>query len=255
MAELASSLGQDALAARFECDASALRARFDVAFWCEELSTYALALDGNKRPCRVRSSNAAHCLYTGIAEPKRAAMLRHQLLAQDMFSGWGVRTLSSHEVRYNPMSYHNGSIWPHDNSIAAEGIAAYGFREEPLCILAGLYGASNHVDINRLPELFCGFGRRPGQGPTLYPVACSPQAWAAGAVFLLLKAVLGMDIDALSQRITFRSPALPDFLSEIWISNLRVGAATVDLRLERYPGDVGVNILRKSGTVQVVTLR
>jgi glycogen debranching enzyme len=255
MAELASALGQDTLAARFECGASALRARFDAAFWCEELSTYALALDGNKRPCRVRSSNAAHCLYTGIAEPKRAAMLRRQLMAQDMFSGWGVRTLSSHEVRYNPMSYHNGSIWPHDNSIAAEGIAAYGFREEALCILAGLYGASNHVDINRLPELFCGFGRRPGQGPTLYPVACSPQAWAAGAVFLLLKAVLGMDIDALSQRITFRSPALPDFLSEIWISNLRVGAATVDLRLERYPGDVGVNILRKSGTVQVVTLR
>lgn len=255
MAELATALGQDGLAARFDRDASELRARFDAAFWCEELGTYALALDGSKRPCRVRSSNAAHCLYTGIAEPKRAALLQSQLLAQDMFSGWGVRTLSSHEVRYNPMSYHNGSIWPHDNSVAAEGIAAYGFREGPLCILAGLYGASNHVDINRLPELFCGFGRRPGQGPTLYPVACSPQAWAAGAVFLLLKAVLGMDIDALSQRITFRSPALPDFLSEIWISNLRVGAATVDLRLERYPGDVGVNILRKSGNVQVVTLR
>ena len=255
MAELATALGNGALAARFERDAAELRARCDAAFWCEELSTYALALDGNKRPCRVRSSNAAHCLYTGIAEPERAALLRSQLLAQDMFSGWGVRTLSSHEVRYNPMSYHNGSIWPHDNSIAAEGIAAYGFREEALCILAGLYGASNHVDINRLPELFCGFGRRPGQGPTLYPVACSPQAWAAGAVFLLLKAVLGMDIDALSQRITFRSPALPDFLNEIWISNLRVGAATIDLRLERYPGDVGVNILKKSGNVQVVTLR
>jgi glycogen debranching enzyme len=255
MAELATALGQEELAARFDGEASELRARFDAAFWCDELGTYALALDGSKRPCRVRSSNAAHCLYTGIAEPGRAALLQSQLLAQDMFSGWGVRTLSSHEVRYNPMSYHNGSIWPHDNSIAAEGIAAYGFREGPLCILAGLYGAANHVDINRLPELFCGFGKRPGQGPTLYPVACSPQAWAAGAVFLLLKAVLGMDIDALSQRITFRSPALPDFLSEIRISNLRVGAATVDLRLERYPGDVGVNILRKSGNVQVVTLR
>lgn len=255
MSGLAAALGQPALAERFEREAAELRARFDAAFWCEELATYALALDGAKRPCRVRSSNAAHCLYTGIATPERAARLRDQLLAQDMFSGWGVRTLSSHEVRYNPMSYHNGSIWPHDNSIAAEGIAAYGYREEALCILAGLYGASTHVDINRLPELFCGFGRRPGQGPTLYPVACSPQAWAAGSVFLLLKAVLGMDIDGSSQRISFRSPALPEFLGEIWISNLRVGSATVDLRLERYPGDVGVNILRKSGQVQVVTLR
>jgi glycogen debranching enzyme len=255
MAELASAQGEPELAARFRREASELRQRFDAAFWCEELGTYALALDGSKRKCEVRSSNAAHCLYTGIALPERAAALRAQLSGDDMFSGWGVRTLSSRERRYNPMSYHNGSIWPHDNAVAAEGLAAYGYREGALAILTGLFGASQHVELSRLPELFCGFPRRVGQGPTLYPVACSPQAWAAGAVFMLLKAALGMDIDAREQRVTFRSPRLPEFLGELWISNLRVGTASVDLRLQRYPGDVGITVLGKRGDVQLATLR
>jgi glycogen debranching enzyme len=255
MASLAAALEQPALAERFEREAAELRQRFDAAFWCDELSTYALALDGRKRPCRVRSSNAAHCLYTGIALPERAARLCEQLLADDMFSGWGLRTISSRERRYNPMSYHNGSIWPHDNAIAAEGIAAYGYREQALRLLSGLFGASQHVDLNRLPELFCGFVRRTGQGPTLYPVACSPQAWAAGSVFMLLKAVLGLDIDALRRTVTLRSPALPDFLNELWISNLRVGAGSMDLRLQRHPGDVGVTVLHKRGDVQLATLK
>jgi glycogen debranching enzyme len=181
--------------------------------------------------------------------------MREQLLGSDMFSGWGLRTLSSREARYNPMSYHNGSIWPHDNAIAAEGVSAYGYREEALCIFNGLFGASQNVELNRLPELFCGFGRRSGQGPTLYPVACSPQAWAAGSVFLLLKAVLGLDIDAVGQRITFRSPMLPELLPELWIHNLRVGQASIDLQLQRYPGDVGVTVLSKTGNVQLATLK
>jgi glycogen debranching enzyme len=255
MSVLARAMGRSDLAERFDHDASELRARFDAAFWCDELATYALALDGAKRACRVRSSNAAHCLYTGIALPERGAKVREQLLAPEMFSGWGVRTLSTRELRYNPMSYHNGSIWPHDNAIAAEGVAAYGYRDEAITILSGLFGASRHIELNRMPELFCGFPRKGGQGPTLYPVACSPQAWAAGAIFLLLKAALGMDISALDQRITFRSPALPEFLDELWLSNLGVGAASVDLHLKRYPADVGVTVLRKSGTVQVATLR
>jgi glycogen debranching enzyme len=255
MAELALAQGDPELSARFRREASELRQRFDAAFWCEAIGSYALALDGSKRPCEVRSSNAAHCLYTGIALPQRAAALGAQLAGDDMFSGWGVRTLSSRERRYNPMSYHNGSIWPHDNAIAAEGLAAYGCREGALAILTGLFGASEHVELSRLPELFCGFPRRAGQGPTLYPVACSPQAWAAGAVFMLLKAVLGMDIDAREQRVTFRSPLLPEFLSELWISNLRVGTASVDLRLQRYPGDVGITVLNKRGDVQLATLR
>jgi glycogen debranching enzyme len=255
MALLAFTLGQPQLAAQLEREAGELRTRFDQAFWCEELATYALALDGNKQPCRVRSSNAAHCLYTGIALPERAEALRAQLVTREMFSGWGIRTLASCEVRYNPISYHNGSIWPHDNAIAAEGVAAYGYRQEALAILSGLFGASRYVELHRLPELFCGFSVRPGQGPTLYPVACSPQAWAAGAVFLLLKAVLGLEVDALEQRVTFRAPALPDFLDEVWISNLQVGQASVDLHLKRYPGDVGITVLRKNGNVQLATLR
>jgi glycogen debranching enzyme len=255
MADLAVAQGEPELATRFRREASELRQRFDAAFWCESVGSYALALDGAKRPCEVRSSNAAHCLYTGIALPERAPALHAQLSGDDMFSGWGLRTLSSRERRYNPMSYHNGSIWPHDNAIAAEGLAAYGCREGSLAILTGLFGASEHVELSRLPELFCGFPRRSGQGPTLYPVACSPQAWAAGAVFMLLKAVLGMDIDAREQRVTFRCPLLPDFLSELWISNLRVGAASVDLRLQRYPGDVGITVLNKRGDVQLATLR
>jgi glycogen debranching enzyme len=255
MALLAQAMHEPELASRFERQADELRQRFDAAFWCEDLGTYALALDGAKRPCRVRSSNAGHCLYTGIALPERAAVLRSELLAEDMFSGWGVRTLSSREVRYNPMSYHNGSIWPHDNAIIAEGIAAYGYRSEASEILSGLFGASTHVELQRLPELFCGFSRKNGQGPTLYPVACSPQAWAAGSVLLLLKAVLGMDVDALEQRVTFRSPMLPETLDEVWISNLRVGAASIDMRLQRYPRDVGVTVLDKTGDVQIVTLR
>ena len=173
----------------------------------------------------------------------------------EMFTGWGIRTLASGEGRYNPMSYHNGSIWPHDNAIAADGIAAYGYRVEALSIFSGIFDASARVELNRLPELFCGFPRQSGQGPTLYPVACSPQAWAAGAVFLLLKAVLGLDIDALKQQVTFRSPALPEFVSELCISNLRVGDARLDLRLQRHPDDVGVTILRRHGNVQLVTLR
>jgi glycogen debranching enzyme len=255
MAELSRALGEVGLATRFDSQAQDLRVRFDAAFWCEELGSYALALDGSKRPCKVRSSNAAHCLYAGIALPERAAALTSQLMTDEMFSGWGIRTLSARERRYNPMSYHNGSIWPHDNAIAAEGMAAYGYREPALRVLTGLFGASVHVELNRLPELFCGFSKRVGQGPTLYPVACSPQAWAAGSVFLLLKAALGLHIDALEQRVTFRSPALPAFLDELSISRLRVGVGSVDLRLQRHPGDVGVIVERKQGDVQLATLR
>lgn len=255
MAELALAMREPELGARFDKDARDLCARFDEAFWCDHLGTYALALDGSKRRCEVRSSNAAHCLYTGIALPERAAVLRRQLLSEDMFSGWGVRTLSTRERRYNPMSYHNGSIWPHDNAIAAEGLAAYGYREEALAILDALYGVSSKVELNRLPELFCGFERLPGQGPTLYPVACSPQAWAAASVFMLLKAALGLSLDARQGRVTLRTPRLPPFIDELWLSSLRVGEGSVDLRLQRYDGDVGVNALKKRGDVSVVTVR
>jgi glycogen debranching enzyme len=255
MALLSRVLGDAERGAKFEHDAEKLRERFDRAFWCEELSTYALALDAKKLPCRVQSSNSGHCLYTGIALPSRAGRVAEGMLSSKMFSGWGIRTLASDEQRHNPMSYHNGSIWPHDNAIIAEGLSAYGFRREASQILSGMFDASLFAELHRLPELFCGFTRKLGQGPTPYPVACSPQAWAAGAVYMLLKAVLGLDVSAIDQRVTFRSPVLPPFLEKVELRKLRVGNAFVDIALHRYPEDVGVSVLRKTGAVEIVMLK
>jgi glycogen debranching enzyme len=235
-----------------------LRARFDQAFWCEDLGTFALALDGAKRPCRVRSSNAGQALFTGIALAERAAPLAQQLLTAEMFSGWGIRTIASGEHRYNPMSYHNGSIWPHDNALIAWGLARYGMREHALRVMAALFDASLFVDLNRLPELSCGFNRRPGEGPTLYPVACSPQSWVAAAPLLLLRAALGMTVEGGKKRVRFDRPLLPPFLEEVAMRNLRVGPeSSVDLDLRRHPDDVGVNIAGRHGSaiVEVVTVK
>ncbi len=183
---LAEVLGYAAEARRLREEAETLRDRFEAAYWCEDLSTYALALDGDKRPCRVVSSNAGHCLFAGIADPARAERVAATLLNEASFSGWGIRTLAAAERRYNPMSYHNGSVWPHDNALIAAGLAAYQRRHEAVRVLTGLFEASRCFTLHRLPELFCGFPRRAGEGPTLYPVACEPQTWAAGAVFLVL---------------------------------------------------------------------
>jgi glycogen debranching enzyme len=250
-ARLAGVLGKDGRARELSLSADALRERFDRAFWCEDLHTYALALDGAKRPCRVKSSNAGQTLFSGIALPERAHPLAEQLLATDMFSGWGIRTISGVEHRYNPMAYHNGSIWPHDNALIAWGLARYGKREHALKVMAALFDASLFVDLHRLPELFCGFGRRPGEGPTLYPVACSPQAWVAGAPFMLLRAALGLTADGGRQRVSLDRPALPAFLEHVTIENLRVGSARVDLELHRHPADVGVSVARRHGPVEV----
>ncbi len=206
-----------------------MREQFESTFWCEDLGTYALALDGDKRPCRVRSSNAGHCLFTGIAAPARAAQVATGLLDAESYSGWGVRTLATGEARYNPMAYHNGTVWPHDNALIAHGFSRYGLRDCAVRVLSGLVEAGTSFELQRMPELFCGFARRPGEGPTPYPVACAPQAWAAGAVFLLLQACLGLGIDALEPRIWFHRPRLPDFLGRITITNLRVAGASVDL--------------------------
>ncbi|HKB02836.1 MAG TPA: amylo-alpha-1,6-glucosidase [Gemmataceae bacterium] len=255
-AGLAARLGDTARAAALERQAEELRDRFERAFWCDELSTYALALDGRKQPCRVRTSNPGHCLLAGIASPDRAARVARTLLEDRSFSGWGVRTVSKGEVRYNPMSYHNGSVWPHDNALFGAGLARYGLKAEALRVLTGLFDASLAMDLHRMPELFCGFPRRPGEGPTLYPVACSPQAWAAGAVFQLLQATLGLHIDAAAGRVSFDHPLLPEFLKEVRIRGLRVGDGSLEVRLERHgPDDVGVNVLSRSGRVEVMVLK
>ena len=168
-----------------------------------------------------------------------------------LFSGWGIRTIAKGAARYNPMSYHNGSIWPHDNALIAAGLARYGFTREALRVLEGLFDAALHMDLRRLPELFCGFERLPGQAPTLYPVACAPQAWASGAAFMLLQACLGMQFDAAQRLLVFDHPRLPDYLPRVNIARLRVGDARLDLALRRHSNDVGINVLDKRGEVEV----
>jgi glycogen debranching enzyme len=254
-ADLAALLGKMERAAELRRQADALRTRFEEAFWCEELSTYGLALDGQKRLCRVRTSNAGQCLFTGIARPDRAERVARTLLADDAFSGWGIRTVAASEARYNPMSYHNGSIWPHDNALIAYGCAQYRLKAAALKVLAGMFDVSIFVDLHRMPELFCGFPRRPGEGPTLYPVACAPQSWASAAVYLLLQACLGLRIHGPEKRIYFCYPILPEFLKQVEIKNLRVGEASVDLLLHRYPHAVGTSVLRREGDVEIVTIK
>jgi glycogen debranching enzyme len=173
------------------------------------------------------------------------------LLDAKSFSGWGVRTVAVGEARYNPMSYHDGSVWPHDNALIAAGLARYGLKEEVLQIMAALFDASLFIDLHRLPELFCGFVRRPGEGPTLYPVACSPQSWSAASVFLLLQACLGLTIHAAENRLSFVHPVLPAFLNKLELHNLRVGKGRVDLLLLRHGHDVGINVLRREGQVEI----
>ena len=255
MAELYSLFGHAARAEKLVSEASRLQEKFEEAFWCEDLSTYAIALDGKKRPCRVRSSNPGHCLLGGIVRKDRALRLSAQLLSEKMFSGWGIRTIGTSEARYNPMSYHNGSIWPHDNSLIAEGFARYGLNGQVRKLLDGLFDAALFIDLNRLPELFCGFVRRPGEGPTLYPVACAPQSWASASVFLLLKSVLGMSITGNPAQVRFHYPELPSCLDEVKIRDLRIGDATVDLHLARHGDDIGVNILRRNGPIEVVVVK
>jgi glycogen debranching enzyme len=203
----------------------------------------------------VRTSNAGHLLFCGLPSAARAARVARTLLDLDSYSGWGIRTVSAAERRYNPMSYHNGSVWPHDNALIAAGLSRYGLQEEVLTVLRGLFDASEHVELCRMPELFCGFHRRPGQGATLYPVACAPQAWAAAAVFLLLEACLGLEIDGRCGRITLRRPRLPDFLREVRVENLRVGPTSVDLLFERHPADVGVSVLRRDGEIEIIVVK
>jgi glycogen debranching enzyme len=255
VARLAAMRGDVPAAAEYRARAAELQAHFEERFWCEDLGTYALALDRNKRPCRIVSSNAGHCLLTGIARPDRAARVAETLLKDASFCGWGVRTVAAGQVRYNPMSYHNGSMWPHDNALIAAGLARYGFTHAAARLLDALYGLSQVVDLNRLPELICGFHRRAGDPPTLYPVACAPQAWAAGAVYLLLQSSLGLRIDAAARRVTFSRAVLPEPIGSLQILNLRVGDGSLDLHLERHPYDVGITVLRRTGEVEIVALK
>jgi glycogen debranching enzyme len=251
-AAIARRLGFDERAVALDAQAEELRRRFDAAFWDAALNTYVLALDGEKRPCRVRTSNAGHALFTGIALPERAHAVAEGLMSSPMFSGWGIRTVASSERRYNPMSYHDGSVWPHDNALIALGFARYGLAAEAARVFQGLFDASAYIDLRRLPELFCGFYRERGQGPTFYPVACSPQAWAAAAPLCLLQACLGLGFDTADRSITFDRPLLPPFLDEVILRGLSLPSGDIDIVVQRTGQEVALHVLARRGDIDVV---
>jgi glycogen debranching enzyme len=253
IAEVAEALGDAQLAVRLKLQAEDLRRRFSEAFWSDELGMFALALDGKKQPCRVRSSNAGQCLFSGIASPAQAVRTMESLAAPEFFSGWGIRTIAASEKRYNPMSYHNGSVWPHDNALIAFGSTNQREKAISLRVLSGLLDLSLFVDLHRLPELICGLPRRPGKGPTLYPASCAPQAWAAGAVFMVLQACLGLTVNAKESRVYLYHTMLPESLRQVEIRNFMVGSSVLDLAFERYQETVGVNIIRRTGDVEILT--
>ena len=250
-ARCARRLGHDFAADRLDAEAARLAERFEAAFWCPDLETYALALDGSKEPCCVRTSNAGQVLFTGIAEPDRAARVAADLLEPRFFSGWGIRTVARGEARFNPMSYHNGSIWPHDNALIALGMARYDAKRSIEALFSGLFSAATYMDQRRLPELFCGFQRQRGHGPTLYPVACSPQAWASATPFSLLEASLGLEFDPFAHQIRLRNPRLPEFLDEVMLRDLQLGPSSADLRVRRHGRTVSLDTPRITGDLHV----
>ena len=251
IARCARRIRQVETARRLEAEAKDLARRFEAAFWCPELGTYALALDGAKQPCRVRTSNAGHLLFTGIVRADRAAAVSAGLLSPQFFSGWGIRTVAKGEARYNPMSYHNGSVWPHDNALIALGLGRYGFGIAVEQVFKGLFNAASYMELRRLPELFCGFQRQRNRGPTLYPVACSPQAWASAAPFSLVQASLGLEFDPRRGEICLRNPRMPAFLDEVTLRNLQLGSSSVDIKVRRHGEEVSLEMLRSQGHVQV----
>ena len=234
-------------------EADRLAERFEEAFWCPDIDTYALALDGDKAPCRVRSSNAGQVLFSGIARADRARKVAAGLMQPDCFSGWGLRTVSAAEARYNPMSYHNGSVWPHDNALIALGLARYRSKGEVSRIFRALFEAASYLDLQRLPELFCGFPRLADRGPTCYPVACAPQAWAAGSFFALLQASLGIIQDPWKRELRFVKPTLPKFLDEVSLKGLRAGEGSADVVIRRHGDRTALEVVATRGHVDIKT--
>ncbi len=250
---IAKALGEDERAKALEGQSDVLRRRFDEAFWCEEMGLFALALDGDKQPCRVRSSNAGQTLFTGIVAQERVERMVASLMDSTLYSGWGIRTIGSTEARYNPMSYHNGSVWPHDNALIALGLARYGYKAEAAKLFSCMFHASIYMDLRRLPELFCGFARRRGRGPTLYPVACAPQAWASAAFLGMLQACLGIDCQPSERTVGLDRPMLPDFLDYVVVRNLTLADGYIDFVARRTDGQVAANILGRSNNVRLLT--
>ncbi|MGU3456866.1 glycogen debranching N-terminal domain-containing protein [Brevundimonas sp. M1A4_2e] len=249
LAEMGAVLG-DGRADEWANRAETLRALVEERYWMEDEGFYAIALDGDGEQCRAIGSNAGHLLFTGLPSHERARRVTRRMLTAEFRSGWGLRTLAKGQARFNPMSYHNGSVWPHDTALAAAGMARYGERHAVAMLLGEIYGSAAHFQM-RLPELFCGFVRETGEPPIAYPVACLPQAWAAGSVFLMMQAVLGLNIDAAEGLVEVNNPALPAGLDRLSITRLKVGDGVIDLHFQRLNGHVVVMPRERSGTVNL----
>ncbi len=251
MAGLARMRGEEALATKLDAEADALRERFEAAFWVEDQRYYAMALDRDKRQADAIGSNAGHCLWSGIVSPERARDVIDRLLQPTVFSGWGIRTMASDQAGFNPIGYHTGTVWPHDTSLIAAGFKRYGFDEASNRLVGQMLEAAQRFPDFRLPELFCGFDRMEATSPVPYPVACSPQAWAAGASFLFLSTMLGLRGNADGNELELRHPHLPDWLGKVTLTDLRVGDASVDLLFHRWRGTTSAEVLRKVGDIGV----
>jgi glycogen debranching enzyme len=251
IAGLATVRGEHDLANRLRNEAEQLGHRFEEQFWVEDQRYYAMALDGRKRPLDAIGSNAGQCLWSGIVTPSRSRDVADRLMSPALFSGWGVRTYGGGQPGYNPIGYHTGSVWPHDTSLIAAGLKRYGFDDESNRLVGHVFQAAQHFADYRLPELFCGFDRDHSSLPVPYPVACSPQAWAAGASFLFVETMLGLRANAGHRELELRHPNLPDWLGKVTLTNLRVGDASVDLLFHRWRGTTSAEVLRKVGDLSV----
>ncbi len=254
-AYLAEIFKEEDLARSLYGSAGKLKKKFNKKFWDSRLNNYVIALDAAKKPCRINSSNGGHCLLSGIVSDNHINNLIENLTSDEFFSGWGIRTIASDSVCYNPLSYHNGSIWPHDTTLITYGISQYGEKEKVTELFSGMYEAARHSNFYRLPELFCGFKRRSNEGPVTYPVACSPQAWAAGAVYMLLQSSLGLEINAVEKKIYFNNPVLPPWITELTISNLNLGGGTAEIRFETFQNHVGINVLKRENGWEVISIK
>jgi glycogen debranching enzyme len=252
IADVYRALGDETRANQLLAQAEELRRRFNEVFWMEDERYFAAALDADKRQVRTVMSNPGHGLYCGIVDDEKASLLAKRLLAPDMFSGWGIRTMSKAAAAYNPMSYHNGSVWPHDNALIAAGLKRYGLARSTNRVATALFDAAIEADYLRLPELFCGFTRRTPNRPVSYPIACSPQAWAAGSPFLLLQAILGISARAHENLLTVNKPHLPSWLNTVEVRNLSIGSSRISLVFRREGEITSFSLLNREGDVRVV---
>ena len=252
IAEVYEALGAGDRARALRWEAAGLKGAFNSAFWMPEEQSFALALDGDKRQVKSVTSNPGHSLYCAIADAEKGTAVAERLMAPDMFSGWGIRTLSTQSPAYNPVSYHNGSVWPHDNAIIAAGLKRYGFKDATQSIATALFEAATESPDSRLPELYCGFERRAHVPFVAYPVACRPQAWAAAVPFMLLQSMLGISARAPEGLLTVNKPELPSWLSRLEVKNIQIADSRVSLAFTRDGGVTSVSLLAREGDIRVM---